>query len=165
MAKVNLYPDFKEFLELLNSHGVKYLILGGYAVIYYGYRRMTDDLDIWIAVDEANAQKISQSLQKFGGFPPSKIKPSMFLAKETVFIIGREPIRIDILTSPSGLDFQECYQRRREVVWDGTTVPLISLEDLKKNKKASGRLKDKADLENLLKSSPKRARASRRRPT
>src|SRR2546423_1917132 len=68
MAKVNLFPDFKEFLESLNSGGVKYLLLGGYAVIHYGYRRATDDLDIWIAIDPGNAIRVAKVLREFGGF-------------------------------------------------------------------------------------------------
>jgi predicted nucleotidyltransferase len=150
MAKVNLDPDFKELLELLNSAGVEYLVLGGYAVIHYGYRRATDDLDIWIAIDLENARKVSTALQRFG-FSAGKVKPSMFQAKGKVFIFGREPIRVDILTSPSGLDFPEAYARRKVVNWDGVQVPLISLEDLRTNKRASGRAKDLADLENLPK--------------
>jgi hypothetical protein len=67
MAKVDLFPDFREFLESLNSNGVRYLLLGGYAVIHYGYRRATDDLDVWIAPDPENAQRLSRVLQEFGG--------------------------------------------------------------------------------------------------
>src|SRR5712675_2385387 len=116
MAKVNLFPDFKEFLESLNSERVKYLLLGGYAVIHYGYRRVTDDLDVWIAIDNNNAEKLSQVLQKFGGFPASKVPSSLFQQTGKVFIFGREPVRIDILTSPSGLDFDECYARKRKIL-------------------------------------------------
>jgi len=159
MAKVNLHPDFKELLESLNSAGVEYLVLGGYAVIYYGYRRATDDLDIWIAINPENARKVSQVLRKFGGFPAAKVKPSMFQTKGRVFIFGREPVRIDILTTPSGLDFKEAYERRKIVNWDDVKVPLISFDDLKTNKRASGRAKDLADLENL----PPKPRSSKRK--
>src|SRR5438552_7832280 len=138
MAKVNLFPDFKEFLESLNSAKVRYLVLGGYAVIHYGYRRATDDLDIWIAIDPANTQRVSLALQQFGGFSASKVKPSMFRATGKVFIFGREPVRVDILTSPSGVDFEPSYARRNVVIWDGVKVPLISFEDLSTNKRASG---------------------------
>ena len=149
MAKVDLYPDFKGFLESLNSEGVEYLVLGGYAVIHYGYRRVTDDLDVWIAVRPDNAQRVSRVLQRFGGFPAAKVNPSMFAARGKIFIFGREPVRIDILTNPSGLDFDACFARRNVVDWDGVKVPLISFDDLKRNKQASGRAKDLADLENL----------------
>ena len=149
MAKVDLFPDFREFLKSLNLNGVRYLLLGGYAVIHYGYRRVTDDLDVWIAVDRENAERVSQTLREFGGFSPGQVKARMFLSAGKVFVFGREPVRIDILTAPSGLDFEACYSRRNEVLWDGVKVPLISFDDLKRNKKASGRAKDVADLENL----------------
>jgi hypothetical protein len=175
MAKVDLYPDFRDFLRSLNSEGVEYLVLGGYAVIHYGYRRATDDLDVWITTKPDNAQRVSRVLQRFGGFPAAKVKPSMFAAPGKLFIFGREPVRIDILTGPSGLDFDTCYARRNVVDWDGVMVPLISFADLRRNKKASGRAKDVADLEHLpsefptpvKKSKPKpkpKPKAKRRRP-
>lgn len=149
MAKANLFPDLKEFLESLNSAGIKYMVVGGYAVNYHGYHRATDDLDVWIAVDKENARLISRVMQDFAGFPRSKVPPSMFLEVGKVFIFGREPVRIDILTGPSGVDFAECHARCVRATLDGVIVPLISLDDLKLNKRASGRLKDLADLENL----------------
>jgi predicted nucleotidyltransferase len=149
MAKVDLYPDFKEFLKSLNSAGVRYLLLGGYAVIYYGYRRTTDDLDIWIAVEPENTEKVSRVLQRFGGFPARAVKSSMLQERGKVFKFGREPVRIDLLTTPAGVDFDECYTRRHLSNWDGIQVPLISFEDLKRNKTASGREKDLADVKNL----------------
>lgn len=157
MAKVDLYPDFRAFLESLNSAGVRYLVLGGYAVIHYGHRRSTRDLDVWVSVDPANAAKVSDVLREFGGFPASQVKPSMFQVKGKVFIFGREPVRIDILTDPSELKFEDSYARRNVVDWDGLRVPLISFEDLKRNKAGSGRPKDLADLENLPKAPPKPA--------
>src|SRR5512142_2141053 len=145
MGKANLYPDFRELLESLNSAGVRYLVLGGYAVNHYGYRRATDDLDIWIALDPENAEKVSTVLQQFAGFPASRVKPSMFRAKGKIFMFGREPVRVDILTDPSGLDFETSHARRNVIDWDGVQVPLVSFEDLKANKSASGRAKDLAD--------------------
>ncbi len=165
MAKVDLDPNFRAFLKSLNSAGVEYLVLGGYAVIYYGYRRFTDDLDVWIAVDAETAAKVSLVLQTFGGFPAAKVKPSMFQQDGLVFMFGREPVRIDILTGPSGVTFHECFSRRNVIDWDGITVPLISLGDLKANKLASGRAKDVADLENLptAEVTPKPRTGARRR--
>jgi predicted nucleotidyltransferase len=171
MAKIDLYPDFKELLESLNSAGVRYLVVGGYAVIYYGYRRATDDLDIWIAVDPENTRKLSETLRKYAGFSAAAVKPSMFQAKGKVFIFGREPARVDILTSPAGVDFESSYARRHVVDWDGVKVPLIGFDDLKANKRASGRAKDMADIENLPPNWPSTAgeggtrRSSRRRKT
>jgi len=163
MAKVNLFPDFKELLESLNSAKVRYLVLGGYAVIHYGYRRATDDLDIWIAIDPENTERVSRALQQFGGFSASKVKPSLFQATGKVFIFGREPARVDILTSPSGVDFEPSYARRNVVIWDGVKVPLISFADLSANKRASGRAKDLADVENLPPSWPHSQKKTRKR--
>jgi hypothetical protein len=160
MAKVDLFPDFRLFLESLNSAKVRYMVVGGYAVIYYGYRRSTDDLDVWVALDPENARLVSDVLQSFGGFPASQVPPDLFVTKGKVFIFGREPARIDVLTSPSGVDFDVSYARRNEVNWDGVTVPLISFEDLKRNKSASGRAKDLADLENLPPQQPDEVRAA-----
>jgi len=149
MAKVNLHQDFKELLESLNSAGVRYLVLGGYAVIFYGYRRVTDDLDLWISTDPANAEKVAETLRAFGGFTKQQANQSMFRTRGRVFVLGREPVRVDILTNPDALDFDDCYARRHVVEWDGVKVPVIAFEDLRRNKKASGRAKDLADLENL----------------
>ncbi len=154
MAKADLYPDFRGFLESLNSARVKYLVLGGYAVIYYGYHRVTDDLDVWIAIDTENAEKVSRVLQEFAGFAAHQVRPSTLRHTGKVFIFGREPVRIDLLTSPSGVDFEGCFERRNVVELDGIRVPLISLEDLKQNKLASARAKDIADLNNLPPSWP-----------
>jgi hypothetical protein len=120
MAKINLFPDFRSFLESLNSEGVRYLLLGGYAVGHYGYRRTTDDLDIWIAIDPENTAKVSRVLQRFGGFSRNAVKPRMFQERGKIFIFGREPVRIDILTAPSGLDFESSYARRLIVIGTGS---------------------------------------------
>ena len=162
MAKVDLFPDFRDFLKSLNSAGAKYLVVGGYAVIHYGYRRTTDDLDVWIAVDPANTEKVSSVLQSFG-FRASTVQPKMLQELGKVFIFGREPVRIDVLTSPAALDFADSYKKRNVVNWDGINVPLVSFEDLKRNKAASGRSKDIADLDNLPPSWPW-PKARKRRP-
>jgi len=163
MGKANLFPDFRELLESLNSAGVKYLILGGYAVNYYGYRRATDDLDVWIAIDSENTQKLSSALQDFGGFPAAKVKASMFQKRGMIFMFGREPVRVDILTEVSALDFEASYARRQMADWDGVQVPLVSFDDLKTNKRSSGRAKDLADLENLPAQWPERGPSRRRK--
>ena len=164
MARANLFPDFKEFLKSLNSARVKYLLVGGYAVIHHGYRRATDDLDIWIAVDPANARRVSRVLQDFFGFSANEVPETWFLERGRIFMIGREPARIDLLTEPSGIEFAACYPRRKRVIWDGIRVPLLSLEDLRKNKAASGRPKDLADLHNLPDTTPKRRPRKKPKP-
>jgi hypothetical protein len=159
MGKANLFPDFRELFAALNRNGVRYLVIGGYAVNLYGYHRHTKDIDVWIATDPGNTKLLSKVLQEWGGFPASKVRPSQFQEPGKAFAVGVAPVRVDFLTGPSGVDFAECYARRTEQSLDGVRVPFISLEDLKANKRASGRLKDLADLEGLpSKSSPARKR-------
>lgn len=146
---VKLYPDFREFLESLNSAKVEYLVLGGYAVIHYGYRRTTNDLDVWIATTPRNARRVAAVIRAFFGLSAEALRPKDFEDRGRIFMFGREPARIDVLTDPSGIDFQKCYKSRNVVDWDGVPVPLISLADLKKNKLASSRAKDLADVEKL----------------
>ena len=148
MATVHLPPDFKEFLQLLNSHQVEYLLIGGYAVGYYGYPRATADMDIWIAIAPENAAKVVKVLQTFG-FGADEVTPDLFLKEEQIIRMGLPPVRIEILTTISGVSFAECYTERQVDVLDGVEVNLISLAHLKVNKKASGRYKDLNDLENL----------------
>ena len=161
----SLDPNFREFLKSLNWARAKYLVLGGYAVNYYGHHRATKELDVWIAVDPKNARLVSQVMESFGGFSAAQVPYKLFLQKGKVFTFGREPVRIDLLTSPSGIDFDECYSRRIEVTWDGVRVPLIALDDLRQNKETSGRLKDLDDVENLLTdwASPKERQKKKRR--
>jgi predicted nucleotidyltransferase len=148
MAIVKLPPDFKEFLKLLNDNGVRYLLVGGYAVAYHGYPRSTADMDIWIEVDPSNASKLVDALKEFG-FSSPDLSVDLFLEKEKVIRMGVPPIRIEILTSISGVMFEECFQSRITDELDGIDVNLISLPHLKVNKEASGRHKDLDDLENL----------------
>ncbi len=149
MATVHLPPDFKEFLQLLNFHQVEYLLIGGYAVGYYGYPRATADMDIWIAIQVENAEKVVKVLQEFG-FGVEELTPDLFLKEEQIIRMGAPPVRIELLTTISGVSFEECYVARQVDVFDGVEVNLISLEHLKINKKASGRYKDLNDLEHLL---------------
>ncbi|HNT27351.1 MAG TPA: hypothetical protein PKH10_04140 [bacterium] len=133
---------------MLNSKQVEYLLVGGYAVGYYGYPRATADIDVWIAVSEQNAGRIVSALREFG-FAVPDLKPELFLQKGRVIRMGVPPIRIEVITSASGVDFAECYSRRLVVEMDGIPVSLIELTDLKRNKKAAGRPKDLADLAQL----------------
>jgi hypothetical protein len=133
-------------LKLLNSNQVEYLVIGGYAINYYGFPRATGDLDIWIAIRAENAQRLTKVLRDFG-FPQADT--AAFLQPRNVIRMGVPPIRLELLTSSSGVEFEDCYPRRLEVGWDGVAVNLIHLDDLKRNKRASGRLKDRLELEQL----------------
>jgi len=148
MATIRLPQDFKEFLKLLNEHDVRYLLIGAYAVNYHGYIRATGDMDVWIAVHPDNAQKIIATLHAFGMEDPA-LHPDVFLQENKILRMGVPPLRLEITTSISGVEFDECYQSRIVDELDGIEVNLIDLENLKKNKKASGRPKDLVDLEKL----------------
>jgi len=145
---LELPKDFKEFLRLLRAHGVEYLLIGGWAVGYHGHPRATDDLDVWIAIAPANAARVVHVLKEFG-FDVPGLSVDLFLQEDQIVRMGVEPVRIEVSTSISGVDFLECYGERLETTLDGEPVSLISLRHLKINKKASGRLKDLADLDSL----------------
>jgi hypothetical protein len=148
MANVNLPPDFKEFLKLLNAHQVEYLLIDGYAVAYHGYPRATGDMDIWIATHSDNTQKIVATLKEFG-FDQSGLTPELFQQVDQIIRMGVPPVRIEIATGISGVNFTECYAARVVDVLDEVEVNLIDLAHLKINKKAAGRHKDLDDLDNL----------------
>ncbi len=145
---IRLPPDFKEFLQLLNASKVKYLLIGGYAVGYYGYPRATGDMDIWIAAKKANAEKLVTVLREFGFCVP-ELSAELFLQPDRIIRLGIPPIRIEIHTGISGVSFNECYSQCVLDKIDAIEIRVINLSDLKINKKASGRLKDLNDLENL----------------
>ena len=107
-----LPPDFKDFLKLLNSKQVEYLLIGGYAVGYYGYARATADIDIWIAINPGNALKVVQAIHEFFGFQVEGATLELFLQKDKVARMGVPPFRIEVLTTISGVDFEECYADR-----------------------------------------------------
>ena len=148
MAKIELHPDFKDFLRLLNSHNVRYLLVGGYAVGYHGYPRATGDMDIWIEMSESNSKKVASAFRDFS-MPNELISEDLFLETNKVIRIGVPPVRLEVITSASGVDFNECYSNREVFEIDGIPINFISLQDLKKNKRAAGRHKDLEDIEHL----------------
>jgi len=143
-----LPPDFKEFLSLLKDKNIRYLLIGGYAVGYHGYPRSTNDMDIWIAFDSKTAKQMVLALKEFG-FDSPQLSEELFLKEKNIVRMGIAPIRIEILTTISGVSFDECFKQRIVDEIDGVEVNIISLNHLKINKKASGRHKDLDDLENL----------------
>jgi hypothetical protein len=140
-------PDFKELLSSLNTHGVEYLLIGGYAVGYHGYPRATQDMDIWIAVHPDNAKRLVTALQEFIGV--ADLTPERFLEEGVIMRMGVAPMRVDITNRISGVAFNECYARRVVDTIAGIQVSIISLDDLKSNKRTAGRPKDLADLSYL----------------
>jgi len=148
MAMIQLPPDFKEFFQLLNASKVEYLLVGGYAVAYHGYPRATGDLDIWIATTPENAAKLLAVFKQFG-FGETGVSAQLLMETGRVIRMGMPPVRIEIQTAVSGVDFEQCYARRVVATLDGVPVAIISCDDLKRNKRAAGRHKDLSDLENL----------------
>lgn len=124
MATTRLPADFRDFLKLLNSRHVEYLLIGGYAVCYHGYYRNTADMDIWIAATPQNAARMVQLIRDFG-FDTPKLNEGLFLEKGRMIRMGVEPTRIEILTEISGCNFEECYANRVHDALDGTPVTII----------------------------------------
>src|SRR5688572_27192543 len=103
MDTIELHQDFKEFLRLLDSAKIEYLLIGGYAVGYHGYPRATGDLDLWVGISDANSAALSAVLRKFG-FSEASVPASLFLTEHQIIRIGFPPVRIDLTTSVTGLD-------------------------------------------------------------
>lgn len=145
---MKMSADFKDFLKLLSDKKIEYLLIGGYAVVYYGYVRNTGDMDIWVRQTEHNAELTAEALEEFGYAPKTEVLPYL-IQPNKILRMGMPPFRLEISTSIDGVQFDECYAKRTVFHIDDIAVNLISLDDLIKNKKASGRLKDLADVEEL----------------
>ncbi len=142
--------DFKEFIELLNRYKVKYLVVGGFAFSYHAKARYTKDIDIWIERSEENAKKVLKVLDAFG-FSNVGLKLEDFLEEDNIVQLGYEPVRIDILMSLKGVDFDSAWESKTVGQYGDEICYYISVEDLIKNKSSTGRLIDKADVEILEK--------------
>lgn len=148
MEEIELSPTFAAFLKCLNDQKVEYLLIGGYAVILHGYKRTTHDMDIWIAVNKTNPQKIIRALDAYG-FDVDGMDEKIFMEERSIVRFGDEPLMIEVVTTIGGVDFDECYRRADTAFLAGVEVPLIALTDLRTNKTASGRAKDLVDLDHL----------------
>jgi hypothetical protein len=145
---MRLDPNYSEFFALLHAHEARFLVVGGYAVGLHGHPRYTADIDVWLLVDLFNANAVLRALEDFG-FGGLDLTVEDFLAPDRVVQLGYPPLRIDLLTSIDGVEFAAAYERREEVELDGVRVPFISLQDLRRNKLASGRPQELADLDAL----------------
>lgn len=145
---MRLQKDLREFIELLNSRGVKYIIVGGHAVAYHGHPRYTGDIDFFVEPSEDNANRILAALLDFG-FGDLDLDPQDFQRPESVVQLGMPPNRIDMLTSISGVSFAQAWQARLAAELDKLPVCFISKDLLLENKRASGRAKDLADVAEL----------------
>jgi hypothetical protein len=145
---MKLNRDFQELLELFGRHDVRYLVVGGWALAAHGHPRYTKDLDVWVWMNPANASAVLDALVDFG-FGELGLTAEDFVIPDSVIQLGFPPNRVDLLTSPTGVTFEDCWLDRLEIQIDGVAVPFIGLDGLRQNKAASGRPQDLVDLENL----------------
>ena len=150
-----LNEDYKEMLQCLVDEKVKFLLVGAYALAAHGYPRATMDIDLWVWPSPQNAAAVLRALGRFGA-PLHGITAADLEKDDTIYQIGVAPRRIDIITSASGLRFEETFARATEIEIEGIQVHVPTVDDLIRNKRASGRTKDRADVEALeaLKSIP-----------
>ncbi len=151
-------PHYRELLQLLNEFEVEYLIVGGFAVMKYGEPRYTKDLDVWVHNSSQNSVRLVGALRKFGApLDHDGITPATFREKQVVYQIGVAPVRIDILTEITGVEFSNAWRKRVASTFFGVPVHFISLDDLVTNKQALGRTSDLKDL----KQNPKNAKSEK----
>lgn len=145
--------EFKELLSLFNQQQVKYLVVGGYAVIYHTEPRYTKDLDIWVSADAENAVRVYRALHAFGA-PLAGISVQDFQTPGLVYQMGRPPTRVDILMGLKGVEFADAWEDRVEADFGGIVVQVLSRTHLLTNKRLAGRPQDLMDIESLLQSQP-----------
>jgi hypothetical protein len=145
---MEIQSDFKDLLELFNKHQINYLIVGGYALAFHGAPRMTGDIDLFVEPSPQNAQKILTALKEFG-FSGADLNVEDFILPEKVIQLGVSPVRVDILTSLSGVSWEQAYKSRENGQYGGVDVFYIGKAAFLANKKAIGRRKDEADIEAL----------------
>ena len=145
---MNLQKDLKEFVELLNALDVRFLVVGAFAVAYHGYPRYTSDIDIFVEKSANNAELLIEAIHEFG-FGHIGLTKDDFMQKDKVIQLGVAPNRIDVMTFLSGVSFEEAWSSREVGELGGISLPFISRDMLKRNKAATGRSQDLADLEHL----------------
>jgi predicted nucleotidyltransferase len=143
-----LNSDYKDMLQVLLDHGVKFLLVGAYAMGAHHFPRATGDIDIWVEPSPENSARVHRSMAVFGA-PLHEIDESTFATPGIVFQIGVAPRRIDIITTISGVGFAEACDRCQVVEIEGLPIPVLSLDDLIRNKRATGREKDRLDADRL----------------
>jgi len=140
--------DFSDLLRIFNDHNVRYMVIGGYAVVQYAEPRFTKDLDVLISTDTTNAEAVFNALHEFGA-PLSGLTPKDFAEEGFFFQMGVPPVRVDVLMGIPGIQFEECWNRRTETDFDGLKVIFISKQDLIVSKRAAGRPQDLIDADLL----------------
>lgn len=158
--------DFTELLNLFNAKGVRYLVIGGYAVVQYAEPRFTKDLDLWVSTDPANAKAVFAALREFGA-PLANLTENDFAEEGYFYQMGVPPVRVDVLMGIPGVNFDEAWQNRVQVDFEGLGITFISKPDLIKTKLAAGRAQDLKDADALAESerSTKKKSTSRKKKT
>lgn len=150
---MNLEPDFRDFVVLLNKHAVEYMVVGGYALAFHGEPRFTGDMDIWIDCTEANAERMVTVLKDFGAASLGFTKVD-FLDGGIIKQIGQPPLRIDILGEIDGVSYADAIKGKQYFKSKDLNIPFIGLADFIKNKEAAGRKKDLDDVKKVRKAQP-----------
>jgi hypothetical protein len=145
---MEIQADFKELLGFLNARKVEYLIVGGYALAFHGVPRFTGDLDLYVKPDPANAERIVAALRDFG-FESVGLYEKDFTEEDQVVLLGQLPVQIDLMTSLTGVSWDEAYAGRVQGKYGDVTVYFLGRKQLAANKRAQGHFKDLADLEAL----------------
>lgn len=143
-----LNEDYRDMLQILLGDEVRFLVVGAYAMGAYGYPRATGDIDIWVDTSHKNSKKVYASLAKFGA-PLTNISERTFTEEGIIFQIGIAPRRIDIITHIDGVRFEDAYESKEVIEVEGLHIPFISKDNLIKNKRSTGREKDKLDADYL----------------
>ncbi|MBF8276985.1 MAG: hypothetical protein HW390_2058 [Candidatus Brocadiaceae bacterium] len=145
---MNIQPDFKELLALLEKHQVEYMLVGGYAVAFHGYPRFTKDIDVYFENTDENINKIISALMEFG-FSVDELPPDLFKKPGNIITLGVAPVRVDFLNEIDGVGFTEAKKQRVRGKYDNVDIYFIGKEDLIKNKRSTPRTKDKVDAEEI----------------
>lgn len=145
---MKVQPDFKELLGLFNAHNVEYLIVGGYALAFHGAPRYTGDIDIFVKPDTENARRILAALAEFG-FGSIGLTTEDFAHPDSVVQLGAPPVRVDLMSSLTGVTWQEAFSGKAMGTYGGVPASFIGREQLVANKRATGRKRDMADVEAL----------------
>ena len=146
---MKLHPDFKDFLAVLASEGVEYLLVGGYAVAFHARPRATKDIDFWVSSTPENLERLVRALTRFGA-PGSVVLAARTAGDDDVLWMGQPPTRIDIIRTIAGVDFARAYPNRVRAEWDNVPVVVIGGDDLITNKRAADRDQDRLDVSVLL---------------
>lgn len=146
---MDVCPDYEDLFKVLNAHGIKYLVAGAQAVIYYTEPRYTKDLDVWVIPELNNSHHILKALGDFGA-PLKGLSADEFKNRQLIIQIGVAPVRIDILLDIDGVDFKRAWKNRKRAHYGNTPINVMGVADLIRAKKAAGRPQDVIDLEKLV---------------